>query len=83
MGKTDDISLTGARFAPSEGEIKATLRHSVGVFELLLPAAVFRADSRVTRCRATEIGLEFVGHQQTDAYEVLLDFLETQLSKVR
>ena len=82
MGKTDDISLTGACFAPEEEDFRLALRHSSGVFELLLPSAVFRTDCRVTRSGPAEIGLEFIGHHGTDAYATLLDFLETQLSQV-
>ena len=85
MGKTDDISLRGAYFAPGEGEgeLSGVLRHAAGVFELLLPTAVFRTDCRVVRTSTAGIGLEFIGHHGTDAYDTLLDFLETQLSRVR
>ncbi|MEC9465570.1 MAG: PilZ domain-containing protein [Myxococcota bacterium] len=82
MGKTDDISLTGACFAPAEDDFKMVRHNASGVFELLLPSAVFRADCRVVRIGRAEIGLEFVGHHGTDAYAALLDFLETQLSRV-
>ena len=83
MGKTDDISLKGACFQPSEGDINRTLRNASGIFELLLPRAVFRVDCRVVRLSGAGIGLQFIGHQKTEAYAHLLDFLETQLSQVR
>ena len=83
MGKTDDISLNGACFVPAEVDVRLGLRHAAGVFELLLPRAVFRADCRIIRSGPAGIGLEFVDHYGTDAYATLLDFLETQLSKVR
>ena len=83
MGKTNNISLSGAHFAPGEGELSAVLRHAAGVFELLLPTSVFRTDCRIVWTSLAGIGLEFIGHHQTDAYAILVDFLETQLSQVR
>ena len=83
LGKTDDISLKGACFLPAEGDISRALRNASGIFELLLPSAVFRVDCRVVRLNGAGIGLQFIGHEKTSAYAALLDFLETQLSQVR
>ena len=83
MGKTDNISLSGAHFAPGEGELSGMVRHAAGVFELLLPTSVFRTDCRVVWTNTAGISLEFIGHHGTDAYATLVDFLETQLSQVR
>lgn len=82
-GNTRDISLRGASFnAGDEKPIpKSYISQSV-CFELLLPAQSLKADCEITRVAGGNVGLRFIGFQQANGKAILIDFLETQLSKV-
>ena len=82
-GTTKDISLTGAFFDPgSEKPIPESYVSQTAIFELLLPRQPLRADCTIVHCRGGGIGLRFLGFQGGGGRDVLIDFLETQLSRV-
>lgn len=83
LGKTKDISLNGAFFSPGNGEpISTAYETCSAIFELLLPKAAFITDCEVVRVTDGVIGLRFVDLADTDRNDKLVDFLETQLTKV-
>ena len=82
-GMTRDISLRGASFNAGDQKPipKAYMTKSV-CFELMLPAQSLKADCEITRVTEGNVGLRFIGFQQANGKAILIDFLETQLSKV-
>ena len=82
-GTTKDISLTGAFFDPGdENPVPDSYLSETAFFELLLPRHPLRADCKLERAQGGGIGLRFLGFQGGGGRDVLLDFLETQLSRV-
>jgi hypothetical protein len=82
-GITRDISLRGASFNPSDDKPipESYVLRSV-CFELLLPTQSLKADCEITRVAGGKVGLRFIGFQNANGKEVLIDFLQTQLSRV-
>ena len=82
-GTTKDISLTGAFFDPGkDNPVPDSYLSQPALFELLLPRQPLRADCTIVRIRGGAIGLRFLGFQGGSGRDVLVDFLETQLSRV-
>ena len=82
-GVTRDISLRGASF--NAGEDKPVPDSYVlknVCFELLLPTQSLKADCEIIRVAGAHVGLRFLGFQNVNGKSILIDFLETQLSKV-
>ncbi|MBT6179773.1 MAG: PilZ domain-containing protein [Deltaproteobacteria bacterium] len=82
-GMTRDISLRGASFKPGNQKPvpESYILKSV-CFELMLPTQSLKADCEITRVVGGKIGLKFLGFQQLNGEAILIDFLESQLSKV-
>ena len=82
-GTTRDISLTGAYFDPgADNPFPESYLSQTGMFELLLPHQALKADCTIVRVRGGKIGLRFLGFQGGSGRDILVDFLETQLSQV-
>lgn len=82
-GITRDISLRGASFNPGKDKPfpESFVLKNV-CFELLLPAQSLRTDCEITRVAGGNVGLRFIGFQGANGKAILIDFLETQLSRV-
>jgi hypothetical protein len=82
-GMTRDISLRGASFQPGDqNPIPDSYVLKSVCFELMLPTQSLKADCEITRVVGGKIGLKFLGFQQSNGEAILIDFLESQLSKV-
>ena len=82
-GATRDISLRGAFFDPGcENPIPKSYIFQNALFELLLPQQLLKTDCEIVRVVSGSIGLRFLGFHHEQGKNRLVDFLETQLSRV-
>ena len=83
VGITLDVSMKGALLQVEEGTVLSPeLAGKLGIIRIMLPRGEFRADCKITRVEWSAIALEFPRLKESEAHQVLLDYLETQLGDV-